>query len=46
MVSPEDSKQRLLIDRGRHFDPEVVDAFLTREDAFKEILIRFPDKKA
>ena len=31
MVGPEESKRRLLTDRGKHFDPEVVDAFLNCE---------------
>lgn len=46
VVSPEESKRRLLVDRGRHFDPEVVDAFLASEKEFKEILFRFSDKKS
>ncbi|MCI0420305.1 MAG: response regulator [Acidobacteria bacterium] len=41
MVSPDESKRRLLTDRGKHFDPEVVDAFLTREADFLKILNEF-----
>jgi PAS domain S-box-containing protein len=38
VVDPEESKRRLLTDRGRHFDPDVVDAFGKREGEFLEIL--------
>lgn len=41
MVSPEESKRRLLTDRGKHFDPEVVDAFLNCESDFLKILSEF-----
>jgi PAS domain S-box-containing protein len=34
VVEPEESKRRLLTDRGRHFDPDVVDAFVQREGEF------------
>lgn len=35
--SPEKAKEIILADRGRHFDPEVVDAFLAHEDDFRDI---------
>jgi PAS domain S-box-containing protein len=38
VVEPEESKRRLLTDRGKHFDPDVVDAFLLRENQFLQIL--------
>jgi PAS domain S-box-containing protein len=41
IVEPEESKRRLLLDRGKHFDPDVVDAFLTRESDFLHILKQF-----
>ncbi|MSO23091.1 MAG: hypothetical protein EXQ58_07540 [Acidobacteria bacterium] len=41
MVSPEESKRRLLTDRGKHFDPEVVDTFLNCEQNFLKILAEF-----
>ena len=41
IVDPEESKRRLLLDRGKHFDPDVVDAFLTRESDFLRILKEF-----
>ncbi|MEW5975258.1 MAG: HD domain-containing phosphohydrolase [Acidobacteriota bacterium] len=41
MVSPQESKERLLTDRGRHFDPDIVDAFVNREDDFLGILREF-----
>ncbi len=41
IVGPEESKRRLLLDRGKHFDPDVVDAFLSREDDFLRILKQF-----
>ncbi len=31
--------------RGRHFDPDVVDAFLAAEDAFKAIAIAYSDSR-
>jgi PAS domain S-box-containing protein len=44
VVIPEESKKRLLIDRGEHFDPIVVDAYLAREEEFLTILERFADQ--
>lgn len=41
IVSPEESKRRLLTDRGKHFDPGVVDAFLFCERDFLKILSQF-----
>jgi response regulator RpfG family c-di-GMP phosphodiesterase len=41
VVNPEESKRRLLTDRGKHFDPDVVDAFLSRESDFLKILNQF-----
>jgi PAS domain S-box-containing protein len=41
IVGPAESKRRLLPDRGKHFDPDVVDAFLSREDDFLKILKQF-----
>src|SRR5262245_4482526 len=41
VVNPEESKRRLLTDRGKHFDPEVVDAFLDCELDFLKILSEF-----
>ncbi|MFN8008464.1 MAG: response regulator [Terriglobia bacterium] len=41
IVGPEESKRRLLLDRGKHFDPDVVDAFLAREHDFLQILKQF-----
>lgn len=41
VVSPEESKRRLLTDRGLHFDPNVVDAFIAREADFLKILSQF-----
>jgi PAS domain S-box-containing protein len=38
VVDPEESKRRLLRDRAKHFDPDVVDAFLQREGEFLKIL--------
>jgi response regulator RpfG family c-di-GMP phosphodiesterase len=37
-VEPDESKRRLLRDRAKHFDPDVVDAFLQREGEFLKIL--------
>jgi PAS domain S-box-containing protein len=41
VVGPEESKKRLMVDRGEHFDPIVVDAYLVREKEFLTILERF-----
>lgn len=32
--------------RGRHFDPDVVDAFLAAEDKFKAIAVAYADTQA
>jgi response regulator RpfG family c-di-GMP phosphodiesterase/PAS domain-containing protein len=37
-LPPHEVGEILVSERGRHFDPEVVDAFLAREGAFVEIL--------
>jgi response regulator RpfG family c-di-GMP phosphodiesterase len=36
--SHEDTRQTIIENRGRHFDPDVVDAFLLHEEDFKRIL--------
>ena len=40
-VEPEESKRRLMLDRGKHFDPNITDAFLRREKDFLSILELF-----
>jgi len=35
--SHEDSLQLIVQDRGKHFDPEIVDAFLVCEDEFRRV---------
>jgi PAS domain S-box-containing protein len=45
VVHPEESKQRLLVDRGLHFDPDIVDAFLAKEKDFKQVLGKYSDSK-
>ncbi len=37
--SHEHTKELIVTDRGTHFDPDVVDAFLAREDDFKKMRI-------
>jgi len=37
-VSPEESKERLIRDRGTHFDPDIADAFLRREGDFLAVM--------
>jgi PAS domain S-box-containing protein len=44
VVDPEESKRRLLLDRGLHFDPDVVDAFAKREPDFLKILRQFSNE--
>ncbi len=40
------AKEIIVAGRGRHFDPDIVDAFLESEDEFREIADRFSDKIA
>jgi HD-GYP domain-containing protein (c-di-GMP phosphodiesterase class II) len=40
-VPPEESKVRLIRDRGTHFDPDIADAFLRREQDFLGVLELF-----
>lgn len=42
-LSPGDTTAIIVEGRGRHFDPEVVDAFMTHRDAFMEIAGRYAD---
>lgn len=44
IFSHEESKRILLEGRERHFDPKIVDAFLTLEESFIEISNKFKDK--
>lgn len=37
------SRGVILLERGRHFDPDVVDAFLEREQDFVSVRNRYPD---
>ena len=39
----EKSKEYILQQRGKHFDPDVIDAFLASEEIFVEIRKEFPD---
>jgi putative two-component system response regulator len=43
-TSTEDATATLVAQRGRHFDPRVVDAFLTMTDEVSAILVRFAEK--
>jgi putative two-component system response regulator len=43
-MSHEKAAQIILTGRGKHFDPDVVDAFLSIVDEFKAIAIRFADR--
>jgi len=38
--------EMIRLERGRHFDPDVVDAFLTLVDQFADIARRFDDAPA
>ncbi len=42
--SHDEVKAMIIEEEGRHFDPAMVEAFLTREDDFKQINKQFPDK--
>ena len=35
--SHESAREMILLARGKHFDPDVVDAFIAEEEAFKNI---------
>jgi response regulator RpfG family c-di-GMP phosphodiesterase len=36
-------RQRILEEKGRHFDPDVVEAFLEEEESFRRIAREFAD---
>lgn len=42
-VAPEAAVRIVFGERGRHFDPDVVDAFMQRTVEFAEVAARFPD---
>ena len=42
-MSHEDAVAYIRKERGLHFDPDVVDAFLAEEDAFRDIAAKFAD---
>jgi putative two-component system response regulator len=43
-LTPEAARDQIVAGRGRHFDPDMVDAFLAVEDAFREVRRRFQDE--
>lgn len=42
--SHDKAREMIIQDRGEHFDPDIVDAFLEIEDEFKAIAAQFPDQ--
>jgi putative two-component system response regulator len=42
-MSHEEAKEWILAERGKHFDPELIDAFGECDDAFREIATRYRD---
>lgn len=42
--SPEEAYTEIVSQRGKQFDPEVVDAFVQHFEEFKEIVKRYPDE--
>lgn len=42
--SPEEAYTEIISQRGKQFDPEVVDAFVQHFEEFKEIVKRYPDE--
>ena len=42
-MSHEQAVQIMVEGRGRHFDPDIIDAFLELQDEFKAIAARFVD---
>jgi len=43
--APDDARSVILNDRGVHFDPDVVDAFLATEDEFARIRVEYQDSE-
>jgi response regulator RpfG family c-di-GMP phosphodiesterase len=43
--SHENARQNIVEEKGRHFDPDVVDAFLQEEETFRRIALEFADHK-
>jgi len=44
--SPEKTASMIISESGKHFDPELVEAFKYKRDVFEGIAERFPDEKA
>ena len=42
--TPEEAYAEIVSQRGKQFDPEVVDAFVQHFEEFKEIVKRYPDE--
>ena len=42
--TPEEAYQEIVSQRGKQFDPDVVDAFIQHFEEFKEIVKRYPDE--
>jgi HD-GYP domain-containing protein (c-di-GMP phosphodiesterase class II) len=45
-LSHEQAYELIVKDKGKHFDPDVVDAFLSKEDVFRSIAEKFKDEPA
>lgn len=43
--SHDKARELIVTDRGEHFDPDIVDAFLEIEEEFKAIAAQYPDKE-
>ncbi len=43
--SHEKARETIVKDRGKRFDPDIVDAFLEIEEEFKAIAAQYPDKE-
>lgn len=42
--SPEKAFEEIVSQKGKHFDPDIVDVFVQNFDKFKEIVERYPDE--
>lgn len=42
-MSHADASAIIIAERGKHFDPDIVDAFLARQDDFRDIASRYAD---
>jgi putative two-component system response regulator len=42
-MSHSDASAIIIAERGKHFDPDIVDAFIAQQDAFRDIAAKYSD---